>query len=316
MADATASNGARRGLLSKLFKRRNGDQQLREQIEEIIEEIGEIEADAGGPIGAHERLLLGNILRLRNVSAYDIMLPRADIVAIEVETTIEEVLDIMAKEGHSRLPVYRETLDDVVGLVHIKDLLAYRQEPEQFVLADVVRPLQVVAPSMRALDLLLEMRLKRAHMVLVVDEYGGIDGLITIEDLVEEIVGEIEDEHDVVSTPLLKLAGDGTAIADARVDIEDFEAEAGPLLSDEEREEDIDTLGGLVTYLLDRVPSRGELVTHAHSGVVFEVLQADPRRVKRLRIRNLPATGQSAGGKSAGGKSAGGKSAGGKSEET
>ena len=321
MADATASNGARRGLLSKLFKRRNGDQQLREQIEEIIEEIGEIEADAGGPIGAHERLLLGNILRLRNVSAYDIMLPRADIVAIEVETTIEEVLDIMAREGHSRLPVYRETLDDVVGLVHIKDLLAYRQEPEQFVLADVVRPLQVVAPSMRALDLLLEMRLKRAHMVLVVDEYGGIDGLITIEDLVEEIVGEIEDEHDVVSTPLLKLAGDGTAIADARVDIEDFEAEAGPLLSDEEREEDIDTLGGLVTYLLDRVPSRGELVTHAHSGVVFEVLQADPRRVKRLRIRNLPATGQSTGGestggKSAGGKSTGGKSAGGKSEET
>jgi len=303
MADATASNGARRGLLSKLFKRRNGDQQLREQIEEIIEEIGEIEADAGGPIGAHERLLLGNILRLRNVSAYDIMLPRADIVAVEVETTIEEVLDIMAKEGHSRLPVYRETLDDVVGLVHIKDLLAYRQEPEQFVLADVVRPLQVVAPSMRALDLLLEMRLKRAHMVLVVDEYGGIDGLITIEDLVEEIVGEIEDEHDVVSTPLLRLAGDGTAIADARVDIEDFEAEAGPLLSDEEREEDIDTLGGLVTYLLDRVPSRGELVTHAHSGVVFEVLQADPRRVKRLRIRNLPATGQPTGGESAGGKS-------------
>ena len=238
------------------------------------------------------------------------MLPRADIVAVEVETTIEEVLDIMAKEGHSRLPVYRETLDDVVGLVHIKDLLAYRQEPEQFVLADVVRPLQVVAPSMRALDLLLEMRLKRAHMVLVVDEYGGI------EDLVEEIVGEIEDEHDVVSTPLLRLAGDGTAIADARVDIEDFEAEAGPLLSDEEREEDIDTLGGLVTYLLDRVPSRGELVTHPHSGVVFEVLQADPRRVKRLRIRNLPATGQSTGGTSAGGTSAGGQPAGGKSEET
>ncbi len=308
MADAAASNGARRGLLSKLFKRRNGDQQLREQIEEIIEEIGEIEADAGGPIGAHERLLLGNILRLRNVSAYDIMLPRADIVAVEVETTIEAVLDIMAKEGHSRLPVYRETLDDVVGLVHIKDLLAYRQEPEQFILADVVRPLQVVAPSMRALDLLLEMRLKRAHMVLVVDEYGGIDGLITIEDLVEEIVGEIEDEHDVVSTPLLRLAGDGTAIADARVAIEDFEAEAGTLLSEEEREEDIDTLGGLVTYLLDRVPSRGELVTHPHSGVVFEVLQADPRRVKRLRIRNLPATGQPAGGPSAEGKSAGGKS--------
>ena len=308
MADTSAGNGTRRGLLSKLFKRRNGDQQLREQIEEIIEEIGEIEADAGGPIGAHERLLLGNILRLRNVSAYDIMLPRADIVAVEVEITIEEVLDIMAREGHSRLPVYRETLDDVVGLVHIKDLLAYRQEPDQFVLADVVRPLQVVAPSMRALDLLLEMRLKRAHMVLVVDEYGGIDGLITIEDLVEEIVGEIEDEHDVVSTPLLRLAGDGTAIADARVDIEDFEAEAGPLLSEEEREEDIDTLGGLVTYLLDRVPSRGELVTHSHSGVVFEVLQADPRRVKRLRIRNLPVTGQSTGGMSTGETSAEGKS--------
>lgn len=291
MADAQTNNGGRRSLFSKLFKRRNGEQQLREQIEEIIEEIGEIEADAGGPIGAHERLLLGNILRLRNVTAYDIMLPRADIVAVDVDTGIEEVLDIMSKDGHSRLPVYRETLDEVVGLVHIKDLLAYRQYPERFVLADVVRPLQVIAPSMRALDLLLEMRLKRAHMVLVVDEYGGIDGLITIEDLVEEIVGEIEDEHDVISTPLLRLRGDGTGIADARVAIEDFEAEVGPLLSEEEREEDIDTLGGLVTYLLDRVPSRGELVTHEHSGIVFEVLQADPRRVKRLRIRNLPTIG-------------------------
>ena len=151
-----------------------------------------------------------------------------------------------------------------------------------------LREVLIVAPSMLALDLLLEMRRSRRHMALVVDEYGGIDGLVTIEDLVEEIVGEIEDEHDLEAAPLLSVRPDGSIVADARVPIEDFEELVGPVLTAEEEEADIDTLGGLVTNLAGRVPARGELVTHPASGIAIEVLEADPRRLRRLRLRNLP----------------------------
>jgi len=147
-----------------------------------------------------------------------------------------------------------------------------------------------VAPSMRVLDLLLQMRLSRVHMALVVDEFGGIDGLVTIEDVVEQIVGEIEDEHDVAEAPKLIPRPDGTLIADARTPIEEFEARVGPVLTAEEREQDIDTLAGLVVSLTGRLPSRGELISHP-SGLAFEVLDADPRRIKRLRVRNLPLGG-------------------------
>ena len=151
-----------------------------------------------------------------------------------------------------------------------------------------MRRVMIAAPSMRVLDLLLEMRQSRLHMALVVDEFGGIDGLVTIEDLVEEIVGEIEDEHDVLEGPKLVSRGDGTMLADARATIEEFEEEFGPVLSDEERDEDIDTLGGLLTILAGRVPLRGEVIEHESSGIVFEVLESDPRRVKRVRLRSLP----------------------------
>jgi CBS domain containing-hemolysin-like protein len=220
------------------------------------------------------------------------MVPRADIVAVDLETPLEELIDVMSRAGHSRLPVYRDTLDEVVGIVHIKDLLHHmreRKETSTFDLVDLVRRILVVAPSMRVLDLLLEMRLSRVHMALVVDEFGGIDGLVTIEDLVEEIVGEIEDEHDVAVGPKLIERPDGSLIADARTTIEEFEERVGPVLSDEEREEDIDTLGGLLFTLAGRVPDRGELVEHPPSGITFEVLEADPRRVKRLRVRNVTA---------------------------
>jgi CBS domain containing-hemolysin-like protein len=141
---------------------------------------------------------------------------------------------------------------------------------------------------MRVLDLLLQMRLERVHMALVVDEYGGIDGLVTIEDLVEEIVGEIEDEHDVLEGPKLRMRPDGTMLADARATIEEFEKQVGAVLTEDEKEEDIDTLGGLIFNTVGRIPGRGELIEHKPSGIVFEILEADPRRIKRLRLRNLP----------------------------
>jgi CBS domain containing-hemolysin-like protein len=183
------------------------------------------------------------------------------------------------------VPIYRSDLDEVIGIVHIKDVLPYIFEPETFQLAKIMRAPMFVAPSIRVLDLLLQMRLSRAHIALVVDEFGGIDGLVTIEDLVEEVIGEIEDEHDVVRGPSLVQRPDGTWLADARTTIEEFESRVGPILTDDEREHDIDTLGGLVMSLTDRVPSRGELVTHS-SGIAFEVIDADPRRIKRIRVRN------------------------------
>lgn len=289
----TADEGALaqfRQWLRGLFRPRNGESALRDTIEEIIEELEEVEdpEEAATPIGAHERIMLANVLKLRHVTAYDIMVPRADIIAVDIGVSRDELIQTMSKAGHSRLPVFRDKLDDVIGIVHIKDVMASTEENGAFQLADQIRRVLFVAPSMRIMDMLLEMRLSRVHMALVVDEFGGIDGLITIEDLVEEIVGEIEDEHDVGEGPKLVELSDGSLVADARLEIEAFEERVGPVLSEEEREEDIDTLGGFLFFLAGRVPSRGELLAHPASGITFEILDADPRRVRRVRLRNLP----------------------------
>ncbi len=293
MSEHSSAQEGKPGVVRKLINRlkpRAGEAALREAIEEIIGQVEQKEGEDGEApvIGSHERVLLSNILNLRHLTAYDVMVPRADIDAIDVSTGFAEFLEIISKHGHSRLPVYRESLDKIVGLVHLKDSLPFATDPTGFSLEAIMRPALFVSPSVLALDLLLEMRLSRRHMALVVDEYGGIDGLITIEDLVEEIVGEIEDEHDLDDAQRLVRRSDGTILADARVLIEDYEKEIGPLLTEEEREADIDTLGGLVVSLAGRLPARGELIPHEHSGVTFEVVEADPRRLKRLRLRGVP----------------------------
>ncbi|KAF0146613.1 MAG: hemolysin-like protein [Rhodospirillaceae bacterium] len=270
------------GWLKDLLKTRSDDSGIRDAIEDIIEEHNE----ADQSIGEHERLLLSNVLHMHDVTARDIMVPRADIVAIEIGSSFRQVLKMMANASHSRLPVFRGTLDDVLGMVYIKDMVTVVATEQTASWQSVVRPVLFVAPSVRMMDLLMEMRTKRTHMALVVDEYGGIDGLITIEDLVEAIVGSIEDEHDTGTKPRILLHEDGTAEADARVSLATFEELVGRILSDEERE-DTNTLGGLVFYLAGRVPARGELITHP-SGMEFEVLEADPRRIRRLRVHNLP----------------------------
>ncbi|MFN4087621.1 MAG: hemolysin family protein [Alphaproteobacteria bacterium] len=268
--------------LLRFGRRRNGEGSLRDTLEELIERHEEDEH----PVDPAERVLLENTLRLRNVTAEDVSVPRADIVAIEIETPLDEVIAVMGTSLHSRLPVYRKDLDDVVGMVHVKDVLVQARQATPAPLSALIKQVLFVSPSMRVLDLLLQMRLSRIHMALVVDEYGGIDGLVTIENIVEEIVGEIRDEHEIAESPRIVPRPDGTLIADARVSLEDFEELVGAVLTDEERE-DIDTLGGLVFTLIGRVPTRGELVTHA-SGIEFEVLEGDPRRLKKLRIRNVP----------------------------
>jgi CBS domain containing-hemolysin-like protein len=282
----SSESGPLRSWLRSLLRGKSEDA-WRETIEELIEDGDEGEDDAS--VARHERVLLGNILRLRGRTAIDVMVPRADIVGVEVDTPLPGVLDILAREAHSRMPVYRDNLDDALGMIHVKDVVSALSRarggdgdaPKS--LTEILRPVQIVAPSMPVLDLLLQMREKRQHMALVIDEFGGIDGLITIEDLVEEIVGEIEDEHDIDEPPQLVEKPDGTLIADARLPIEAFEAKVGAVLEEDERD-DIDTLGGLVFALAGRIPARGELLTHP-KGFEFEVIDADPRRIKRLRIR-------------------------------
>ena len=259
---------------------RNGET-ARDALEELIEEPEEGEAS----LGVNERQLLGNILDLHERTIADVMVPRADIVAIKVSTDLDGLVDLITEEGHSRMPLYRETLDDAFGMVHVKDVLSWRGEDEDFDASTIVRPVLFVSPSMQVLELLLEMRAKRVHMALVVDEYGGVDGLATIEDLVEEIVGEIEDEFDEDEKPSLARQGDGTWIAGARTPLEDLETALGETLFSEDEHDDVDTLGGLAFTIAGRVPTRGELLAHDASGLEFEVLDADPRHIKRLRIR-------------------------------
>jgi magnesium and cobalt transporter len=274
------------GWVRSLTGSKNGDSTLRDTFEELIEEHEErvVSIDPG------ERALIENILNLGGLTARDVMVPRIDIGAVEVNTSLEKLVSQINTDSHSRLPVYRQTLDDVIGMVHIKDVLAEMGRDSGFSLRRILRKILFVAPTMPVLDLLLQMQMTQLHMALVVDEYGGIDGLITIEDLVEQIVGEIKDEHDADQGPQLTREAQGAVIADARLPIEQFEEQVGSILTDDERSEDIDTLGGLLFALTGRVPTRGELVVHEPSGVEFEILDADPRRIKRLRARKLPRT--------------------------
>lgn len=267
-----------------------------------------------------ERSMLGNILRLREIRVDDIMVPRADIDAISADITLAEMLAAFRKSGHSRMPVFRETLDDPVGLVHIKDLIDYITEiagrsaagdsaevraadadgdgprldldrvdlDRKLSEAKLVRNILFVPASMRVAALLANMQASRMQMALVIDEYGGTDGLVSLEDAVEVIVGDIEDEYDEEAGALIVPDGKGGFLADARASVEELAAAIGTDLAAGEEGDEIDTVGGLVFSIVGRIPVRGELIT-APGGYEFEVLDADPRRVKRVRIVRRPA---------------------------
>jgi magnesium and cobalt transporter len=284
---------SRAGLISRLRNgiwHRNIEHSVRDSIAELVQEAAQAPQLPGQTpeLDRQERALIANVLRLRGTTADDVMVPRADVVAMRVDVTLEEALAQIRREGHSRLPVYREQLDDIAGMVHIKDVFGYVGRPDAFSLEAILRRPLLVAPQMPVLDLLLQMRQARMHLALVVDEYGGIDGLVTIEDLVETIVGDIADEHDEIQGPMVTERGDGSLDLDARLPVEDFESRVGPVLTEDEREADIDTVGGLVFQLAGRVPSRGEVIGHP-SGFEFRVLDADARRIRRLRVRRQQA---------------------------
>lgn len=226
----------------------------------------------------------------------DVMVPRANIVSIEKTVSLKEMSKAFRAAGHSRLPVYEDSLDNPIGMVHVKDLLPYlmfdargrtaKTYPDRKVVRTIRRPVLFVPPSMLAQDLLRRMQARRIHMAIVVDEYGGTDGLVTIEDLIEPIVGDIDDEHDEVDPEIIEKTVKGIRVweADARLELEDFEEALGRPFATPDEEDDVDTMGGLVFTLAGRVPERGEIISHP-GGLELEVLDADPRRVKRLRIR-------------------------------
>ena len=267
---------------------------MRVSLEEVIEESDRESA----ALSAQERVMLGNLLKFGELKVRDVMVPRAQIVAVDETIGLAELLKLFREAQHSRLPVFSETLDDPTGLIHVKDVLGLLEAdadgpyclPPKAQITSLRRPILFAPPSMRALDLLLKMQATHTHLALVIDEYGGTDGLVSIEDIIEEIVGDIADEHDE-ETAVIKPDGDGF-IADARMYLDDFKAQTGHDLMLEDAEDagarDVDSLGGLVVSLLGRVPLRGEILTHP-DGTEFQVLDADPRRVRRLRV-TLPRT--------------------------
>jgi len=228
-------------------------------------------------IDESERTLIRNVLKIRDSTVSDVMVPRIDIVAIAAETSYEKIIDIMTSKGHSRLPIYRDGLDDVVGMVHIKDIVAWRGQVEKFSIDEVQRNILFVSPSMPVLELLLEMRVTRTHMAIVVDEYGGVDGLLTIEDLVEEIVGDIADEHDI-ATPGIHMNTDGSYVVDGTVTIRDLNRECEWNLPDE----DAATIAGLILHESRRIPDVGQ--AYLFYGFRFEILNRQRHQIVSIKI--------------------------------
>jgi CBS domain containing-hemolysin-like protein len=283
---------------------------VREDLEEVLGDSG-----ADEELSPHERAMLKNVLNLHEVRVRDIMIPRADIIGVSLDADLGEVLAIFRAAEHSRLPVYNETLDDPRGMIHIRDFVDHiaksarvgeaTGEPESpskkparprfgrvdfsasLASAKIVRPVLFVPGSMPAPDLLVKMQSSRTHMALVIDEYGGTDGLVSLEDIVEVVVGDIEDEHDEAEPPPMEASPDGSFIVDARAPLKDVEAALSQSFADLVENDEIETIGGLVATLAGRVPVRGEIVPVGEA-LESEVLDADPRRLKRLRLRRKP----------------------------
>lgn len=272
--------------LPKFFRQSNNvKKQLDEELEQFVAK--RINADdSNGNTLSHENELLKNLAGLRGITASDVMIPRIDIVSVAMSDNFNEIVKQLIKTNHSRVPVRNESLDDVVGILHIKDVLANLFSKEKKDIKSLLKKPIFVSPSISLLDLLYEMRIKRRHLALVVDEYGGIDGLVTIEDLVEELVGDIEDEHDLSTECRLEKMQDGSIILEARITIDLLE----DLLSSirkEDLNEEIETLGGFIISIAGRVPVKGEVIKYSPSGLKFEILEADPRKVILVKLRGL-----------------------------
>ncbi|MEM9471943.1 MAG: hemolysin family protein [Pseudomonadota bacterium] len=302
-------NGGIWSRIKRILGGGRSDETLRESLEGVLDRHAE--EDGTATFRADAKSMMLNLIEFSDLRLDDVMVPRAEIIAIDATRSVSELLNCFLEAGHSRLPIYHDTLDEPLGMIHIKDFLEWlnskdkRVRPKQgakksvpilsLSAADlktpvselgIMRELLYVPPSMPAADLLVKMQSTHVHMAVVVDEYGGTDGLATIEDLVEEIVGDIADEHDE-KDELITRASETTWLAEARLEIEDAEETLGIKLLPVEEEEEADTLGGLIFHMLGRVPVRGELIKH-DSGIEFEIIAADPRRVRRVAIHTKP----------------------------
>ena len=242
--------------------------------------------DSTGKTLSHENELLKNLAGLRGITASDVMVPRVDIVSVAMSDDFDEIVKQLIKTNHSRVPVRNESLDDIIGILHIKDVLANLFLKEKQNIKSLLKRPIFVSPSISLLDLLYEMRIKRRHLALIVDEYGGIDGLVTIEDLVEELVGEIEDEHDLSSECRLEKMEDGSIVVEARIIIDLVEGFIQSIRK-EDLNEEIETLGGFIVSIAGRVPVKGEVIKYSPSGLKFEILEADPRKVILVKLTGL-----------------------------
>lgn len=269
-----------KGIFEKLSTRRN--ESVRKTITELIQESPKEESS----LNEEERILLSNTLALRDLTVDDVMIPRADIFSIPHDISFKELTKLISEKPFTRFPVHHTTLDDVLGYIHAKDVAIW-SKVKDFDVRKILQQVLFVPPSMRLLDLLLQMRATQIPMALVVDEYGGIDGLVTSWDVIREVLGELQDGHTPEISAQLTKENSRTYIVDARLLIQDLEEEIGSILTDEEREEDIDTVGGLVMYITGRVPGQKEVIKHS-SGVLFEILDASPRRVTTVRIKLPP----------------------------
>ncbi len=257
------------------------DASLKDALEEIIEEHDE---QADEPLPVEEKRMLHNVLSFGDIKVSDIMTPRTDITAVSNDITLEQLKTHILRHRHTRVPVYQETFDKMLGFVHVKDLLPMFSGDIGFEIGALLRDLLYVPPSMRILDLLVKMRKSGIHMAIVVDEHGGTDGLVTLEDLFEEIVGDINDEHDEGDKEqVITKVDDRVFDVNARIRIETLEQQLGLNLVTEEKEDEFDTLGGLIFFQLGRVPGKGENVPHV-SGIRFEIMEADARRIHKIRI--------------------------------
>lgn len=268
--------------LKHLFKRDHED--VRETIEDLIEEAGSQGEEA---ISEHEQLILNNVLDLKDKKCCFAMVPRSDVVAFHKDGTIGELAELMLAKGHSRIPIYGDSLDDIVGIVHIIDLAKSLLKGDKDVpVKDILcRDVHFISPDIEILDLLKDMQSNKIHMSIVIDEYGCVEGVVTIEDLLEEIVGNIEDEYDYEEKHSIKPQDNGF-IADARAELDEVKVATGIDLNSEENEEEempVDTLGGYIVQLAQRIPGKDEVIIN-EKGVKFQIIEADPRRIKKVLI--------------------------------
>jgi len=266
--------------LRPTFRIRNANS-LKESLEEVIEEHNA----NGFEMDLEERELLHNVLTFSELDVEDVMIPRADIVAVNNDISLDELKKVFVQKAHTRLPVYRRSLDNITGFIRVKDFVSVLASDKAFDMETIVRQILFVPPSMKVSDLLVKMQISHVHMAIVVDEYGGTNGIVTLEDLMEEIVGEIEDEHDIEeATPFTQLEKNLFEVS-ARIDIERLEEKLGVDLSKLREDEDFDTVGGLIFCLLGRVPAIGEVAEIPSLGLEFEIKEADARRIRRVLIR-------------------------------